>query len=359
VASHSATTYQQGLIIGKFAPLTLGHINLINHASTLCEHVLVLLSFDSKWLMKQPRRDQQLLTLQNRLRWLKQAYQDIAHVKIDFIDESSLAPHPEGWPDFVNLVHQKIESMGLKPDAIFSSELHYDEAYAKYFSSMQHIVVDAERTYVPVSASKIRSDVIAYWGYLPSVVRQDYVKKVCIIGTESCGKSTMTKYLAKIFNTSWVEEYGRVYCETVLCQDEFLLTSNDYLKIAIHQKYLEEQAAKTANNGVLFCDTNAFITEFYHRLHGNGSHSVVSAMAHNEHYDLIFILTDSVPWVADGLRAHGSDEKRQRSRQLFTDMLKEFHYDARRVVWISESNYSDRLKLATSEVHQLLKSSDA
>src|SRR3990167_9088495 len=161
------TQFKKGLIIGKFAPLNLGHINLINYASTLCEEVLVILSYDEKWLKTLSARDQRVLTLKNRLRWLKQVYQDISHIKIIFID--------------------------------------------------------VDHTNVPISANEIRQNLVEYWRYLPSVVRQAYVKRVCIIGVESTGKTTLTKYLAKQFNTAWVEEYGRSYCENVLCGDEFLL----------------------------------------------------------------------------------------------------------------------------------------
>ena len=190
------------------------------------------------------------------------------------------------------------------------------------------------------------------------MVRHDYVKKICIIGIESCGKTTLTKYLAKQFNTSWVEEYGRTYVETVLCHDEFLLTSKDYVKIAIEQKTLEDAAAKTANNGVLFCDTNAFITQFYHNLYEGFDEPVLNALARSEHYDLILILDNNVPWVADTIRKFGSEEKRAQTATLFNSMLKEYDYEKKPVLWIRAASYNERLQIAISAVRETLKSTD-
>lgn len=352
------TQFKQGLIIGKFAPLTLGHINLINYASTLCEEVLVVLSFDKKWLEIQSKRDQRILTLKNRLRWLKQAYQDLPHVKITYVDESNIPEYPEGWSAFAKLIREELGHLNYVPDAMFSSELAYDQICQDHFSEMKHIVVDADRTNVPISATDIRDNLIQNWGYLPSVVRHDYVKKVCIIGIESCGKTTLTKYLAKQFNTSWVEEYGRTYVETTLSHDEFLLTSKDYVKIAIEQKSLEDAASKTANNGVLFCDTNAFITQFYHRLYEGYDEPVLDALARSEQYDLILILDNTVPWVGDKIRKFGSEAQRTRTSELFTAMLKTYNYDKKPVLWIHASSYNERLKLAIQAVREILESTD-
>jgi len=36
-------------------------------------------------------------------------------------------------------------------------------------------------------------------------------KSLAVIGTESSGKSTLVRNLARVYNTSYVEEYGRTY----------------------------------------------------------------------------------------------------------------------------------------------------
>ena len=43
----------------------------------------------------------------------------------------------------------------------------------------------------------IRENPYACWDYLPNCVRKYYTKKVCVIGTESCGKSTLVRQFAQ------------------------------------------------------------------------------------------------------------------------------------------------------------------
>lgn len=342
--------FEEGLVVGKFAPLTLGHINLINIAATQCKHLTVILCFDEKFLSQQNERDRKVLTLKNRLRWLMQTYADIPHIDVVYIDESHLPPMPEGWKEYCDLLRQHIQPNKLT--ALFSSESGYDASYQEYLPEVSHVLVDPARTRVPISATMIRNNIYQYWQYLPSVVRQDYTIKVCVIGTESSGKTTLVKYLAKLLGTSWVEEYGRTYCEVDLVGCEALLNSADYATMAFRQKELEVQAMKTANK-VTIIDTNAFVTEFYHRLYEGVPNPIVTAIAHEENYDLVLILYPTVPWVADGLRVNSD---RSKTSDLFFAMLEEFPNQTPegRTVNITEADYSVRLEKAVSAIEQYM-----
>lgn len=345
--------YENGIVVGKFAPLTRGHINLINHASTQCKNLKVFLCYDDKFLNEQNDRDKERLTLKNRLLWLKKTFKDFNHIKIDYIDESNIGEYPNGWPDFVNLIKAKYNHNIPKDTALFSSEIEYDEGYKKYFPEIDHVVVDNDRTMVPISATKIRNNIYEHWDMLPSIVRKDYALKTCIIGTESCGKSTMVKYLAKLYNTSWVEEYGRTYIENELCSDESLLTSSDYEKIAFGHKNEEEIALRTANK-VTFIDTNAFITEFYHRLYEGESNAIINQMAKKEDYDLILYLQDDVPWVKDNIRLNGN--RRKETKELLDKMIEEFPNIKSKMVKIEGKDYNSRLQKAMKHVDKMLNS---
>ena len=72
------------------------------------------------------------------------------------------------------------------------------------------------------------------WNFVPNVVKPYFTKKVCIIGTESCAKSTLTRNLAKYFNTTCVEEVGRDICEEVGGAENMQV--EDYYRIAIQHK---------------------------------------------------------------------------------------------------------------------------
>ena len=358
-----------GLVVGKFAPLTQGHVNLITQASLQAKKVIVVLSHDQRWLDKQNPRDQKALTLKNRLRWLQQHYSDSEHIDVRYIIEDDIPEFPNGWEAYCGLLRKLYmeESHKLKMPvdlsqnscvrkaptvAIFSSELGYDKGYEQHLPEVSHVVVDANRTGIPISATQIREDLYGNWNYLPTIVRKDYGRRIVVIGTESCGKSVLVKNLAKRFNTSWVEEYGRTYCMQELCGSEASLRSDDYPIIAYRHKELELQAMRTANK-ICIIDTNAFVTEFYHRLYEDEPNEIVTAIAKAEQYDLVLVLEPTVPWVDDGLR---SNPNREVTTQLFNDMKEEFpnQFPENRTFYIRADNYKQRFDDAVMIVEDFI-----
>lgn len=326
-----------GFLTGKFAPLHTGHIYFISKAATMVDKLYVVLSYDGKKFQDDPR-----LSLKNRLLWLKTTFKDLPHIKIVYVDETNCSPYPDGWHEWSMLVKRAIPHRIGDITKIFSSEPEYTEGFNKYWPEAEHVIVDAERKEVNISATEIRANPFKFWSYMPSIVRQHYVKKVCIIGTESCGKTTLTKYLAKIYQTSWVEEYGRKFCEQDMCMDESLLQYDDYALIAARRYEDELQATKTANK-ILFADTNAFITNFYCRLYEGSFHPMVDEYETLEKYDLTLVLASDVEWVADGLRIN---KERSKTDDLLAKMLSMSRSEnLGKLVRIS-GTYSERLEKA-------------
>lgn len=348
--------FEEGLVIGKFAPITFGHINLIYKAATACRNLTVAMCYDDKFLGQQSPRDQKVLTYKNRMRWLKTVFADMPHITITSIDETNIPAYPNGWAGYANLVRGIYDGAIPEGTAIFSSEIEYDDGYKTYLPELTHVVVDNERTEVPISATMVRNDLYKYWELIPSCVRKDYALKVCVIGTESSGKTTLVRGMAKLFGTSWVEEYGRDYCMNVVGGDEKLLTSQDYEKIAFNHKTEEEKAMARANK-VTFVDSNAFVTEFYHRLYEGFENKVVSNIAENEEYDLILYMSDDTTWVDDGLRVNG--ENRDETRALFNEMLNEFPNQKEKMILVSGKNIRVRHQKAIEEVKKLLSNNNA
>jgi HTH-type transcriptional repressor of NAD biosynthesis genes len=349
--------FDNGLVVGKFAPITFGHINVIHKAATACKHLIVAMCYDDKWLGKQSERDKKILSRKNRMIWLKTIFLDFPHITITFIDETNIPIYPNGWSGYADLVRGIYDNKIIPQNtAIFSSEIEYDTGYDKHLPELLHIVVDNDRTEVPISATMVRKNLYQHWELIPSCVRQAYALKVCVIGTESSGKTTLVRSLAKLFGTSWVEEYGREYCLTKVGGDESLLSSKDYETIAFTHK-TEEEKAFLSTNKVTFIDSNAFVTEFYHRLYEGKPNDVVTAIAHNEKYDLTLYLSDDTTWVDDGLRING--DNRDETNELFTSMLEEFPNQLKNLVHISGKNIRTRHEKAISEVKLLLESHNA
>jgi NadR type nicotinamide-nucleotide adenylyltransferase len=134
------------------------------------------------------------------------------------------------------------------------------------------------------------------------VVRAYFARRICLVGSESSGTTTLTKALAKHYRTGWVGEYGRDYTvEQQKRLDEEGWKTADFVVIAKTQNRLEDEAAAGANK-LLFCDTDSFATSIWHERYMGTRSAEVEALAVGRHYDL-YILTDtSIPWENDGTR---------------------------------------------------------
>jgi HTH-type transcriptional repressor of NAD biosynthesis genes len=329
-----------GVVTGKFAPLHTGHIFMINSAATQCDELYVVLSYDGKFQAELPIDMQYKMTFSKRLRWLKETFKDVNHIHIVSVDETDIPSYPDGCAQWAELVSDVLPTATKSPGNMvwFSSEPEYAWWIEKYFAA-EHILIDSNRTTVPISASKIRKDPRKYWEFMPSIVRMEFLLKVVLIGTESVGKTTLTKYLAKLLNTSWVEEYGRTFCEQDLLGDESLLQFDHYGDIAMRRYQMEQEASRSANR-VVIADTNAFVTQYYCNLYEGKSNPLVDHFINIEEYDVILNLDDDVEWVDDGLRVNTD---RKYTKAIFNNMIDQYGIDRCNIYNIAGS-YQQRFK---------------
>ena len=335
-----------GVIIGKFLPLHLGHVNFINRSSTKTDKLIVVVCHSS--------RDKKLceeygipeITVKDRLRWLHTIYQDLGHIEIRSLDESEIPAYPHGWKEFTGLLKKTVPE---KIDFIFSGEPSYDSFFKELLPEAEHVLIDPERTEHKISGTQIRENPYKNWEYLPAVVRPFFCRKVVLIGTESCGKTTLTKFLAKAFNTSWAEEYGRNYVYEECGGSEDNLKYEDYIKIAMHQKKLEDEAVRHSNK-IVFIDTEAIVTQFYCKLYEGCEDPAINEIIKRQNYDLWLYLENDVQWVDDGLRKNSSDEERNKGKRILAELL-EKHNIADKIKFIS-GNYEERLDKALGVIKE-------
>lgn len=313
-----------GLIFGKFAPFHLGHIHLIETALTQCSSLLIVISYDQKFNDQLPDSLKKPLSLDNRIKHVTEYVNQLnGDIRVTFVDESHLVPYPYGWEQYQKLLKDKCidNCFGVMPDYIFTSEIDYDESLKLYFPMSTHVIVDSDRNHVDISATKIRNDVYQYWDYLPLSVRKDLTFKVCIIGTESCGKTTLCQKLADHYHTDYVPEFGRIYVEQYLDGNELDLSYNDYALISDTHKFLiEDQCDK--GEMITIIDTNALITGFYQLLYEGSIDPMVEEYIKEESYDLVIFLDDDVPWVDDGMRMSG--DNREYTKKLLWDLVLQY-----------------------------------
>lgn len=349
-----------GLIFGKFAPLTAGHVNFIRMAvESGIDRLYLFLSFDQKFNDTQTPWMQKRLGLTQRLWDLKSLIEDsgLNHkVIVDYVDESNILGYPEGGKAYAELIRAKIPEGEVLTHA-FSSEPEYTSYFSEYFPEVEHVVLDAERTAVDISATRIRTNLRDNFEYLSEQAKPRFVKRVAIIGVESTGKSTMTQCLENHYATTSTPEIGRDICEELFCGSEFLMDREAYLKVAMAHR-LEEHMNSNDAHVVHISDTTNLITHFSAICAGKVSYnddmfmSLAIEEAHN-FYDLVLFLSPEVEWVADPLRLQDTAGKRENTNTLLWDMVHDF-YCAVPVVHITGTDYEDRINQAIKAIDKLL-----
>jgi NadR type nicotinamide-nucleotide adenylyltransferase len=164
-----------------------------------------------------------------------------------------------------------------------------------------HVSVDPRRRVVPCSASMVRADPWASWHCIEPPVRGWYAKRVCVVGAESTGTTTLAMALAERYRTSWSAEFGREYSAAKLARGETAWTTDEFVQIALEQNARDERAARAADR-LAIGDTNSWATRLWHRRYMGRDSEAVAAVAAHARCDLYILTGDEVPFVQDGLR---------------------------------------------------------
>jgi HTH-type transcriptional regulator, transcriptional repressor of NAD biosynthesis genes len=271
-----------GMLLGKFLPPHLGHVYLVEFARHFVDRLTVVVCS----LQREPIPGVQ------RHAWMRELF-PFDHV-VHLTDE--LPQEPAEHPDFWALWRAALlRVLPWRPDYVFASEA-YGQPLAEVLGG-RFVAVDPGRTVVPCSGTAVRSDPMTCWDYLPRCVRPWFVRRICVFGPESTGKSTLARRLAEHFHTVCVPEYARTVIELRNGQVE----ESDMMVIARGQVASEEALARNANR-VLICDTDARATCIWSEALFSHCPADLRALAGQRRYDLYLLLDVDVPWVADVVR---------------------------------------------------------
>lgn len=128
------------------------------------------------------------------------------------------------------------------------------------------------------------------------------IAKVVLFGPESTGKTTLSRHLARHYNTVWVREYAREYLQDKWNNERKTCEHKDLMPIAIGQMKMENDLAKKADK-LLICDTDLLETKVYSEEYYGGfvDHDLEVAALSNQ-YDLYLLTYIDTPWEEDDLR---------------------------------------------------------
>jgi HTH-type transcriptional repressor of NAD biosynthesis genes len=135
--------YPTGLIVGRFDPPHLGHSYMIDWAARRCDRLVVFVNSSAE-------RDTAPGGL--RAQWLDELHPHVTVIEVrhglrtDFDDEDL-------WRRWIELFTDHWPH-GEGPHVVFSSDGYVVELASRF--DAEHVVVDADRTTVPISATQIR-----------------------------------------------------------------------------------------------------------------------------------------------------------------------------------------------------------
>lgn len=319
------------MLLGKFLPPHLGHAYLVDFARGYTDALTVVVGT----LAAEP------IPGVVRFRWM----QELCGPGVRVLHlEDELPQDPSEHPQFWDLWRASLRrALGDEaPDLVFASE-----AYGARLASelgARFVPVDPGRSGVPVSGTAIRRDPMAHWRWLPRCVRPWYVRRVCVFGPESTGKTTLAARLADHFGTVWVPEYARTLIEHQAGE----IAAADMPRVVRGQAASEAALARSADR-LLICDTDPLTTAVWSAALFGAVADEVARAADTHDYDLTLLCDVDVPWVDDVAR-YRPDER----RAFFESCRAELETRGRRFVVVTGADWDARFTLARDAVAQLL-----
>lgn len=317
-----------GVTVGKFYPFHLGHDYLIREAKARVEHLVVVVGYKSE----------QAISGSLRANWIRVMHPDV-EVR-ETLDDLPEAPEP--W------AKRTLELLGgRQPDVAFTSE-DYGEPWAAFMGA-KHIAIDRPREAFPISGTELRRDLATHWLMLTPPAKAYFAKRVCVVGVESSGTTTLARSLAQHYQTVWVPEYGRWYWEgRQYSPHPEQWESYEFVQIARGQIAWEEDLAMRAHH-LIVCDTDPLATCVWHQRYLGSDCAILEEIARNRNYDLYILTEPDFGFVQDGTRE--SESLRMTMHQWFLQRLES---QGKRYITVMGS-HECRMSKAIAAIAEVLK----
>lgn len=179
-----------GIVFGTFAPMHVGHVDLITKAKRANDNVLVIVSGSNT---QEDRGTRAGLSLNRRFRYVREVFYDDELVVVDKLDEAGMPAYPEGWVPWVNRVKELIAKNTDDPEKItfYVGEPEYVTELNRYYPQAQVELI--ERSIINISATEIRDNPMENWRFITKPFRRHFTRKVLVVGSASGGKTTLVK----------------------------------------------------------------------------------------------------------------------------------------------------------------------
>lgn len=197
-------------------------------------------------------------------------------------------------------------------------------------------------------AEEVRHDPVSAWHLVHPIVQGALTVRVCVVGAESTGKSTLVTELTQRHRTNGVGEFGRDYTiakKNAGTNDHW--TTADFLEIALEQQRLEDDAAVGAGP-LFFCDTDAMTTALWHERYQGFASPGVNRIGRLRTYDLFVLCDIDIPWERDEIRL-GADTRTAMHERFLVELTTH-----RREPWVLVSgSVEQRVAQVEAEIDRL------
>lgn len=321
-----------GFLLGKFLPPHAGHIFMCEAAARLVDNLTVLVcSIDAEPIPGFLRH-----------RWMVELLPTCRVIHM----HREIPQEPSEHPNFWDIWKATIRDFHPEPiDYVFGSE-GYVFRLAEELSA-NPVLLDPQRQIMPYSGRSIRESPGKHWDGVPKPVRSWFQRRVCLLGPESVGKSTLSQDLAAKFGGSWMPEYGRDYDLHYRQQQGW--TAADFVMLANTHIAMRE-AAIASFRPLVFEDTDYIQTLVWaERLLGEQPSQLRAIESSESAADFYLLLEPDVPWVNDGTRYSGDEDVRT---WFFERILSEITKRNLEFEIVSGADWNDRVNQAVSFVNR-------
>lgn len=273
--------FSRAAVFGKFWPLHLGHLKLIENAKKLSESVVVFVDDGNEDV-----------PVNIRISWITNEISEVTAVSAPDLcgheSEKCTEKCSKNYAEFLKADYGDF-------DAIFAGDSYgYTLAHTL---NITPVIMD--RTADGFMGRLIRQNISGHWNDISRSAKAYYCKRVVVVGAESTGTTTLSADLAERLGTVWVPEYGRQFTEEKGIDHQW--TSKDFIYIANRQISLEDSAVYEAGP-ILICDTDALATYIWHERYMGSKLEEIADMARNRKPSLYILTSDDIPFVQDGYR---------------------------------------------------------
>ena len=361
-------TKKLAVVFGTFAPMHIGHVDLITRAKRENDAALVFVSGTNT---EEDRGTRVGLHLKRRFSYVREVFHDDELVVVDKLDEEGIISEQNGLENWFKILHELIKEntdYQFEKITFYIGEEKYQKPLLSYFENVfndeyllgksdtefSDSIIKKEvgikiidKSIIPVSSAEILKKPLAHWRYITKPFRRHFTKKVLVVGSASGGKTTLIKDLGRIFNAPVSLEYARYYQGVHNVRDDELDT-NDYIRLFAYQNHQTSNIIDSgSHSGIVFVDTNATVTMAYVDYYLKDVISKEEYQALNlsykvavskEKWDLIVLIPPKSAYVNDGFRDMSMSS--QDIRDDFTNHLIEL---------LKRDGFEDKLLILDSE----------